>query len=126
MADVNAKAAEMFAAGKSVNAVATALFKGAWGTAKKLHDAWKAGDINAAAVDRRKARGGKRAVAAVEEVETEAETDEDGAPLPDVWDLTVNVPREKVPVLFASFTPGEQATAVMTIIQARMNSLLEA
>lgn len=43
MSEVNAKAAEMFAAGESVNAVAKKLFKNAWGTAKKEYVAWREG-----------------------------------------------------------------------------------
>jgi hypothetical protein len=124
MADVNARAAEMFAAGDSINAVAKALFKSDWGKANKLYKAWKGGDINAAPVDGRKKRGRPLGGAALARDEEAVEVEI--AELPDVWDMTLNVPREKVPALFSSFTEAEQATAVLTIIQARMDALLGA
>lgn len=38
--------------------------------------------------------------------------------------MTLYVPRATVPALFASFSEGEQATAVMSVLQSRLDATL--
>jgi hypothetical protein len=106
MADLDSKAVEMFRAGATVNAVAKKLYKNYYAKAKQQHALFVASEVDRA------------------NAEPEPEGQEIGAPV--IWDLQIEVPRDRVPALFASFTPQEQANAVAGVIQARMNALLEA
>jgi hypothetical protein len=121
MSDLKMRAAEMFAAGKSVNAVATALFKRDWARAKKLHVAWLAeqggGAEPAAAPKKRRGRPKKE-----DPCRGCAPTD---YPVPEVWDVTLEVPSAKVDLVFAQFTPQEKASAVAMVLQERFAVLLE-
>lgn len=112
------KAAEMFAAGATVNAVAEALYKRAWARAKKQHAAWLAA-TGGAPVESRPKRGGRKKTAAPE---TEAEVEE----VPESFDMGLIVPTEKLDPLIATFTVQEKAYAVAQVIQSRMDALLEA
>lgn len=113
MKDVDQKAAEMFAAGESVNAVAKEL-EITWAAAKKLQTGGAAQDgVSPAAKPK---RGRPRAAEREPEPEPEA--------APEIWDMTLYVPRATVPALFASFSEGEQATAVMSVLQSRLDATL--
>lgn len=114
MKDVDQKAAEMFAAGESVNAVAKEL-EITWAAAKKLQTGGAPQDGVPPAKPK---RGRPRAAEREPEAEPEA--------APEIWDMTLYVPRATVPALFASFSEAEQATAVMSVLQSRLDATLEA
>lgn len=52
--------------------------------------------------------------------ETEPEAAEDAE-----WDLTIRIPKVRVPDIFAAFTAQEQADAVAYVLQQRMDLILE-
>lgn len=99
MNDLNAKAAEMFAAGENVNAVAAALFNKNWAKAKKLHIAWLA----------------KQKRTAPESAASEAAGDGE------LFAMTVDVPAARLGDLIATFSEDERAFAVQQILQRRMD-----
>lgn len=128
MSDLNPKAAEMFAAGESVNAVATALFKGAWAKAKQQYETWRAGGGGevAGGSEAKPRKGGKRRAkrkAAAPQLEQAAVEDE-GEDEAEIYDLKVEVPTARLGDLFAAFTRDEQAYAVQAVLQERMNALV--
>jgi hypothetical protein len=107
-----ARAAELFAAGESVNGVAKALGI-TWAAAKKLQQ-----DGGTSPETAPKRRGGRKKAEA-EAVEETADEE-----LPEIWDLQVEVPRRKTALLFAQFDANEQAQAVQFVLQQRMDALL--
>jgi hypothetical protein len=122
MSDVNAAAAEMFAAGKSVNAVATALFKGAWATAKKQYDAWRTeGGIapESPAAKPKQKKHGKRRAAAKELPDGTGEAE------PEEWNLPLKITGDRLDAMLGTFTAQEKADAVIYVLQQRMDALLE-
>lgn len=117
MSEVNAKAAELFAAGESVNGVARALFKGNWGRAKQQHAAWL--EETGGAASESAPKRGRRAKQAAPAEDAEAES-------PESFDLGTVVQAGKLDRLLGTFTVQEKAHAVAVVIQARMDALLEA
>lgn len=96
-----AQAFEMFGQGLSTNEVAKKLFKKYWNPAKKLRDEWDA------------AQGG-------------AEEAADGATEPEIdmetWDVTLQLPAERMDQIMARFTPQEKANAICAVLQGRLNA----
>jgi hypothetical protein len=92
--DQEAKAFAMFDDGAKTNAVATALFKGNWGKAKKAKTAWDA------------RQGG---ATAIEKPDAEAQGEEDG---PRVWEVGLQVPEALIGAAIAGIPPEEIVAAV--------------
>lgn len=101
--NVKAEAAEMYANGAAVNAVSKKLGI-TWWEAKKLQP-------GGAAVQKPKAPKKKPAP---EPEEEEIAT----------WDLTLQLPSERLDEVFATFTAKEKASAIGSVLQNRMDEAL--
>lgn len=106
MTENRKKAFEMFAAGESVNRVANALFNKNWAMAKKMRAEYDAHAGAQPAADG--VAGGS------------GDTDATGAG--EVYDLVVKLPAAQIPAAFAAFSEGEQAYAVQSVLQMRMEA----
>lgn len=110
MSDVRVQALEMFRGGQSVNAVAVKLFKNYFAKAKALREELiAAGELEAKPTKPQKNGKPKK----VREAEADA---------PDCWELTVNVPTERMDAIFARFTLQEKADAIEAVLQARVGA----
>lgn len=94
-----ARAFELFSQGVSTNGVAKELFKRYWLPAKKLRDEWDA------------QQGGAVAGPAPE-----------NAAAPEIWDVTLQLPTERIDQIIAGFTVQEKADAIVAVLQARLNA----
>jgi hypothetical protein len=137
------RAFALFDQGESINRVAALVFGGHWYKAKKLQEEFSARTLiegspseDEPAVDARMLRDGSgddRIGGAVESEVTEetlraelmptiAEPGEslDEEEEPDVWDLTVQVPKTRMDRIIANFTSQEKADAIAMVLTARM------
>lgn len=105
------KAAEMFAAGASVNAVATALCNGNWAKAKKAHDEW-AQQVGAAIEP---VKRGKRTP------KPKANGKAKDADPAQAWTLTLELGDERLDAVLDGFTREEKAAAVVHVLQSRLD-----
>jgi hypothetical protein len=115
--EVQEKAFELFAQGKSVNAVASELFNGNWLKAKKAKDAW----------DATQGRGAS-SVLATAPVHKSHAIRKAGKPkkeeVPEDWDLTITVPTARLDEILQALAPVEKATAIQNVLQARIDAAL--
>jgi hypothetical protein len=114
MEGLEAKAAELFAAGKSVNAVAKELGI-SWLDAKKL----KGGEAVPAAGGGKRKKRKKKASRRVSKPASQPEQEE-----PAAWDLNVQVEAGRVDDLLATFTIEEKCTAIARVLQLRVDAAL--
>ena len=105
-----AKARAMFAEGASVNAVAFACYRGYWPPAKRLKD-----EIDGVAPARAEKKQKKGAIVPKLKAEIEAENL--------AWDLTLQLPTDRLDSTFLLFTPEEKANAIQAVLQARLDAL---
>lgn len=128
------KAFELFDQGEPVNRVALLLFKGHWYKAKKLHDEHR--KLPAAVVVGASAEQEREAVCVEPDIGPEVVADvveqepEEQEPLnelepvdePAVWDVTVQVPTERMDQIIANFTSQEKADAIAMVLTARLSA----
>jgi hypothetical protein len=88
----------LFAAGASTNEVAKKLFNKYWNPAKKLRDEYDA------------------------QKEPANEIEPIDADEPDSWNLTLEVPAEKMDEIMQRFSAQEKANAITTVLQARLSA----
>lgn len=101
-AELLERARPLFAEGKSINAIAKELGV-TWNTAALLYHEIKAESVAAPAPE--------------SETEPEAAADD--------WDLTIRVPASRADDIFAAFTVAEKMDAISSVLQGRMNAVLE-
>jgi hypothetical protein len=81
----------------STNQVAAQVFNRNYGKAKKLREEY---DAQASS----------------------SEIEPDDGEVPDAWDVTLQVPVERMDQIMARFSPQEKADAISTVLQARLNA----